>query len=525
MNYYEEFGKINKKINKLQRCKANCGSGGSVEVIEVTKAQFLALVSANTLAFPAIYKITNIENGLFLETLSANTFSATGTMFALLPNYTPDGNYKGQYHSALGAVANGEIYTWGEFNYLNESGGALTPSLPNPNSFDTLNRFTQLAKSEANYYTNCKLNVVIDSALNITNVEHSLKLNSFDYSLQNVVNANNTRAAFASLNLNNTPDYYGANRGVLVFNCRVENTEDVSFFGIATNSTNGYIATISNSYILGQGGINSNVFFADGTIDNILGNVRVRKNVIGGSGSKITDISTSDGFFIDILHNELHDNNRIINITATGENEMYIWDNHLHENNDVDGWDIDNTFVRFANCHLNNQVSLTNFTFNDGVDKVININFGHNFTIDNLTNLTINSFSAQFPQETFNLYDLAGFTSDIIGESIEAGKGWFSYKRNFATSNLLTTDTILHNIIPIGARITNLVVSGSANGNSIQIGLSGDDESLLILPTSLLNNQLITVSNAATGNRSLLIKALTDPITTGEITVKCEFVI
>lgn len=28
MNYYEELGKINKKIERLQRCKANCGSGG-----------------------------------------------------------------------------------------------------------------------------------------------------------------------------------------------------------------------------------------------------------------------------------------------------------------------------------------------------------------------------------------------------------------------------------------------------------------------------------------------------------------
>jgi hypothetical protein len=30
MNYYEELGKINKKINKLQRCKANCGSGANI---------------------------------------------------------------------------------------------------------------------------------------------------------------------------------------------------------------------------------------------------------------------------------------------------------------------------------------------------------------------------------------------------------------------------------------------------------------------------------------------------------------
>jgi len=296
-----------------QQAGSGNGSGSGLEnYIEVDKAGFLALVAADALTFPALYKITDIENGLWVESLSANTFSAICTMFALLPNYRPDGDYKGQYHSALGAVADGEIYTWGEFNYLNESGGSLTPDLPNPNSFDSLDRFTQLSKSTINYYTNCKLNVVVDDSLNITNVEHSLKLNSFDYYLiSNNVNNNTARAAFASLNLNNTPDNFGANRGVIVINCRIENTDELQFFGISNNFTNTYVASISNCYIVAEGGIGSNVFFSDSEISEIVGNVRVRKNTLGGSGSAVRRINTADGAFIDILHCHLNDNNRI----------------------------------------------------------------------------------------------------------------------------------------------------------------------------------------------------------------------
>ena len=45
------------------------------EIIEITQADFLTAVSGGALTFPATYKITDIQNGLFVNTLSANRFS------------------------------------------------------------------------------------------------------------------------------------------------------------------------------------------------------------------------------------------------------------------------------------------------------------------------------------------------------------------------------------------------------------------------------------------------------------------
>lgn len=504
------------------------GSGGG-SAISTTKAAFLNFVANSQLVPSAVYKITDVFEGLFVETLSINQFNPSATLCAYLPNYIEDADYKGQYHSALGAVADGEIYTWGEWNYKNESGGSLTPNTPSPNVFDTLNRFTQLAKSSTNYYTLIELLATIDSQLNITWVEHPQKLNSFDYyAVSQGFSLGKANAALAMLNqFNNFGDYIGQNIGVVIYNCRVDAS---STFGILGNTGN-FASEIYNSFVVGDGSINKNTFQAEGAIYNIVGNVNVRKNVIGGSNSRINDISATDDYYIDILHNELYDNNRLTNITGTGANEMYIWDNHLQENTDIANWAIDSTFVQFANCHLNNEVNLTDYTFNDLSDKHINLNFAHNVSLTNLTNISINSASIEYPQASLTVINLTGFAANIQSETIQSNKGWFSLEHNFSTNPITSGNQILYNLLPTSSYATNavLIVESAVGGTgNLEIGINTDDTDYVIPPTaaaSVANTIVNTLSNITTGNRSLRLAASGGDITSGIIRVKIEFIV
>ena len=500
--------------------------------IEVTRERFLYLLENGRLKSCQTYEVTDIDGfeSVFITTTTTGEFEPQGSGLSFLPNYIESGDYQGQYHVSLGAVADGEIYTWGESNYKNESGGALTPDIPSPNVFDTANRFTQLPKSTVNFYTLVDLIVILDKSLNVTWVQHPQKLNSIQYyAITQAHSVGKAKAALAQLNQrNNFGDYIGQNENVVIYNCRVDASSTLGIF----ENRGTFSSEIYNCLLINEGSITRNVFQAEGLVYNIVGNVSVRKNVIGGSNSRINDISTSNDFYIDILHNELHDNNRLINITGTGESELYIWDNHFHENNDISGWNIDTTFVKFSNSHLNNNVNLTNFTFDDGEDREININFGHNFTITNLSNITINSFSAQFPQDTFTSYDLTGFTTDIVGESVESGKGWFTVTHDFSTDPLNSGSSVLYDFIPVGARLTNCtIIPDSLSGGlgaTLRVGLESDDVSYGLAATvlgSISNTVVNTVSNAATANRSLQLTAGVANITGGSVTIKVEFII
>jgi len=65
----------------------------SDNIILIDQSHFLTLISNSQLKFPTTYQITDIENGLFVETLSANTFSATVLAITVYVNsYNPSGN-------------------------------------------------------------------------------------------------------------------------------------------------------------------------------------------------------------------------------------------------------------------------------------------------------------------------------------------------------------------------------------------------------------------------------------------------
>lgn len=459
-------GSNTKYLNEKGNWATPAGGGGGSVVIEVTKAEFLALVTANDLTYPTTYKITDIDNGLFIDALSENTFDTDGTLFSLQPSYIVSGVYKGQL-LPTDSVSIGDIWVYGNHFWESVTGVNSTP-------IDFLNLdltdWIKVPKSEDNGYINIQFIAqvgIYNGDLYITKLQNSATRDEIDVS-----------SYFASLL---------ADELIKSWVVIGENSEFSSF------SNNGSI--VNNRF--------NDVLFAYNTTPNNFSNMPFIYNVDGSLGELAGNINYSnssihDGVFNGadclIARNSMT-NSEIKNFNLAGNGVIRI----SSLNNSI----IDNVVI----TQLSGKLGLSDL-------------YLYESTISNVTDINIE-------QSSFHDIDIdfTGFDVDVYGVNIINGKGWFVVTHNFTANPLNSGSAVLYNIIPIGARITNLVVSGSANGNSIQIGLSGDDESLLILPTSLLNNQLITVSNAATANRSLLIKALTDPMTIGEITVKCEFVL
>ena len=583
-------GSNTKYLNEKGLWTTPAGGGGGSVVIEATKAEFLALVTADDLTYPATYKITDVENGLFVETLSANTFSPDATISLFVPNYTASGDNLGQMDfSSIPSVGVDEYVIWGDYYWKNNTASPITPTITD--DVTLAGGLTKLAKTSGSIYDILNLECVVDASLNIGSIYNASNDNTFAFSPP--------FAPFApSVSYLNSPlshPFIVSSNVTLLRNYKSGNPINGELFNgldIKTPYRNNLVSSNVGGMSLSIGGDlnkvkeNKGRFFnidletsnntfqgnksdVEGCVYNaikLVNTSRFTGNKAVGGKSSLPNASNSGIGYI-----ELFDNCQMIGNECNGESSV-IWDVRAGKNCQFDSNIINSNAVGVGNVGFNDidqmqfdEVNGNVLNGDDVIVEVINMlgysKFNNNTFNGNLdfnsrfcgfqmlrSEITDNTMNSNFKYwrdiwmtdaklrnatdiqvqnctfEGIDL-DLTVFTTDIIGQTIQSGKGWFTYKRNLATSPILTTDTILHNIIPTGARITNLVVSGSANGNSIQVGLSGDDESLLILPTSLLNNQLITVSNAATGNRSLLIKALTDPITTGEITVKCEFVL
>jgi len=550
-------GSNTKYLNEKGLWTTPAGGGGGGVVIEATKAEFLALVAANDLTCPATYKITDIENGLFLETLSANTYNPQGVLSLLIPDYDIAPQL------VMGDTVNvGERYAWGNQIWENTSGS--NPDAVNQLELEATD-WDLVPKSLANDYVAIQLNVTWDAIGDLfTFANQSGPQNEYAIGeiLSGVLGADAIHANQWIDKINQSVNFTLNNKvsssGDGILNNSVRLFDNVVDGGLANNfgdanstiegNNVGAGCGIGDNELRGGSVYEENVLSNGGQIIKMFSvNSEMSGNIISGDGcnigygfqhdasscrdNEITGENSTIQAFQQNNNSELNENiitgddnvisgfSQLVMDKFNGNSFVGNINNFfaLTQNgySEVSGFDVQANSCQFSNIEQSAAI-LKNFTYTEEND-IIGLQMS-NCTIENGNNISIRNCS--FDHDL----DLTGFTVDIEGETIHSGKGWFSYKRNFATSNLLTTEAILHNIIPIGARITNLVISGSANGNSIQIGLSGDDESLLVLPTSLLNNQLITVSNAATANRSLLIKALSDPITTGEITVKCEFV-
>lgn len=138
-----------RKLRRAVKCKQNClgissegdenlvlnqqGNwieNGVPEVIEITQAEFLALVSGSTLEFPATYKITDIQNGLYVNTLSASSYSQVCNLSLNCPKTyettTLDGNvWKGIWRASKTANVN-DLFIWGGVVWKNKTGAIGT---------------------------------------------------------------------------------------------------------------------------------------------------------------------------------------------------------------------------------------------------------------------------------------------------------------------------------------------------------------------------------------------------------------
>lgn len=155
----------------------------------------------------------------------------------------------------------------------------------------------------------------------------------------------------------------------------------------------------------------------------------------------------------------------------------------------------------------------------------INIDLS-NSKIENATDIDIKNCKFS----SVNL-DLTGFTQDIIGETIENRKGWFTITHNFSANPLNSGSSVLYNIIPEEARVTNIKTFGTATGGAgatLAFGIDTDAPNLLtsaVLATVNAGQTYNLVSTPATANRSLNITAGISNVTGGEVTVLVEFVL
>lgn len=478
------------------------GGGFAPEVIEVSKADFLSLVGAGGLTFPATYCITDIENGLYINSLSVNEFSTITSLQAYVPSYINSGIYKGQYHAEIGAINDGEIYTWGEWNWENTSGGAITPDTPDENTIDSGVGFTQLSKSTGNHYTLNTYNATIDEFLNLRVVQN-YNNNNVDVYVASISSGYSDGLIIAGIS---HPQTY-ANTKVITVNC---------VFADDTEYTHGNtcfsgLAYIKNVYFTSQAGIRNCFFNNNSYVNNAIqrssGSLIIYNCDLGRNGCYIENVITESTGGIDISSVKLDFQSYISGLTNSGSAGLGINDGSIQHSS-----------------------SITNFNYSGSSGYGWSGFDIHEVVFSNYTATTSNDLSNQILHiEKTNIDSLTDVNLDTL--NIIGGKGWFTVTHDFATSPLTSGDSLLFNFIPNGARLTNCSIipdtlSGGA-GATLQVGLEVDDVSYGLAATalgSITNTVVNTVSNQATANRSLQLTAGVNDITGGTITVKVEFV-
>lgn len=450
------------------------GGGGGVapEVIEVTQAEFISLVSSDGLTFPATYKITDIENGLFVNALSANTFSENATVFILQPNYVINGDYKGQL-LPTDTVSIGEIWVYGNHFWESTTGVNSTP-------IDFLNLdgtdWTQIAKSEANNYVS--INFICEIAI----------LNNDIYITKLKCPETQDEISSSALLISG---------GVILIKSWIVGLKN------ANASSNSNIGSVVNNRIV-------DTLFAANVVVNNFSNQPFIYNVDGIDGELAGNISYTAS--------TIHDGIIRSPDSTVARNFM--------TNSEITNFDLDgNGCVRIS--ELNNS-KIDGITITSGSGKIgVGDLYMYECDFTNITDINIQ-------QSNFHDIDIdfSGFTVDVYGENIINGNGWFTITHDFSTSPLNSGSSVLYNLIPAGARMTNCTIipdtlSGGA-GATLRIGMESDDVSYGLAATaigSIVNTVVSTISNPATANRSLQLTAGTNDITGGTVTVKVEFMV
>jgi len=352
-------------------------------VITKTLAQFLALADASNLQFPATYKITDIQNGLYIDTLSASTFSPTATLSFLAPDYT----LHTQYHHTDGAIANNAIVTWGGFYWQNTSGGSATPNLTSEAILDNTGGFTKITKSVANGYVPILLNAMVTESLfvfyakdengnevTVNEILNSLigfnPIDVFQWNDPRIFNnsvlvCNNKLLYQQSVIYSNIGDfnYEPTNKIASVSENLLNNSTlssiyaNQSFVGskIYRNVLSGIASSIKNNIQTNECIISSNTL--SGINSNIRSNIQTNECII--SSNTLSGISTSiegyyqtslcritgntlsgglgiNGVSVTIAYGTQDDDSEMLNNVLSGDGAVFF-DNHQHEACKING--------------------------------------------------------------------------------------------------------------------------------------------------------------------------------------------
>ncbi len=540
-------------------------SWDSVTAISVTKAQFITLDSLGTLSRNSLYKITDVENGLFVNTTSASSFSPDATVSLFVPNYTASGNNLGQMDfDSIPSVDTGQYVIWGDHYWINETASPIIPTITDDITLG--GGLTQIAKESGSIYDVLELECVVDAELNIGSLFNPINTVSWKFPSAALGDLPEQSYTYCQIN---AP--FIANSDVTIVRNQLSDVSNGDILG-GFSSQDIFASTFSQN----KGNINNCDF--GGSQNEFSGNVGNITTIKLVNGSRVKDNKALGGITNPSLASigfiELFDNCEMIGNECLGDNSI-IWDIRTGENakfngniinsdgfggafsgfSDIDQMQLDecnNNIFNGLNARVEvvNQLGYSKFNgnvFNGEMlsDKWSAFQMLRSEITDNTINANEiiwkdiwmtdaklrNATDIQVQNCTFEGIDLdlTGFTTDITSQTIQSGKGWMTNVVNFSTSTLASGDSLLFDIIPTGSYVTSIKTIGSISGAgaTLSIGMQTDAASLISAPVADFADGEIysSISAPATANRSVQLKATGGTINSGTLVFLVEFMV
>ena len=549
------------------------GSGGAT-VTPVTKSELLAFIGANAIE-NTTYQITDIDGfeAVYVQGIAPNIVSQDGFGFGYIPSYEITGVYKGQL-LASDSVTIGDKWAWGNKVWESTTGVNSEPIT----AFELDSADWDLTPySDAGYILQqfvLKYDLQSDLIVYCNQLPENNECNSSDwlFSQLGVTAFNGLQWATDNYITKQNDCFSVNNRTPLILNngeLFIINNDGVG--GVKENhgsAGNNYIqknqvgtyCEIAYNHLSISSVYEDNVLIDGGKlISNTSVNSEIANNHLEGDNVNIgygfqNDAGdVKDNFFqgsnITLQAFQQNNNSKINGNTVVGSDVSLGGTSQLKldqvNDNVIYGSNIEfNTFTQNGNSKINgftigsvgspiNVMNVTNIEQSNAsllngaftVAKSVRNIYMANCTVENFTDISLEGLNI----EGVDL-DLAGFTQDIIGETISSSKGFFTINHDFTANPLVVGVPKLYNIIPTSARITLIKAIGTmtdGGGAHLQVGLSADDDALLsfAIGAYATGKTFDTFSAQATANRSLQLEALNSNITGGSISVYVEFML
>lgn len=465
------------------------------DIIEVTKAELLALIASNSVQNVS-YSITDISGfeSVIVTGVSPNEIRPSGDGLLFIPDYTITGDNLGQMEwDNIPAIQPNEFVVWGGFYWKNETVSPITPTITDDTTL--AGGLTKLTKSIANGYIKHPVDVLLDTSLNVISVSDGFG------NKVNVPQSSTTSLIALGLTYENFQWNYNTkwiNNEAYIVNCYGTG----AVFSNKNDSNAGYISQCS---------IGANCFLFQNNFT---------ASVPSFQPAYIKNVKLISNAYM--YGNELH-----LSYFETIElTDWSIGENHLTNLSFIKNCilDANGSFGFIASSVFNSKSGFDGFTYTDKAD--INNSYLNNKTvIENASDIQIQNFQSD------KSLDLTGFTSDILSQTISAGKGFFTLNYDFGSDPITSGNAVIVNLIPNTAvcdKATLIVNSALSGTGNLEIGVQTDDADYVIASTavgSVANTVVNTLSNAASANRSLRLAVSGGDITGGTITVKLEFVV